>query len=132
MGSPFTLAASSDARTTAPVTTRPSPPSVSFRLLTRGQRLVRVLPVHSSLIVSTAATLVPSGKNIPYHVAVASRLNPQINAYEPRQSPFWPNTDWTYVFRYQSAFSVLVNSLTPPQGFFSISHWPGGPNSVMT
>ena len=64
-------------------------------LLIFGQGLDTGLPVHSSLIVSTAATFEPSGRNIPYHVAVASRLNPHTNAYDPRHRPGLPATEWT-------------------------------------
>src|ERR1035437_7946713 len=72
---PWGSLASTLAVTVSPALTSLVPLRVS--LLITGQRYLGVLPVQSACIVSAAASLLPSGRNMPYHVAVASTLLPQ-------------------------------------------------------
>ena len=50
-----------------------------------GQRLAGGRPLQISVMASTAASLSPLGRNMPYQVEVASILKPQVKAKPPRQ-----------------------------------------------
>src|ERR1017187_10216626 len=88
--SPWESLASTLAFTVSPELTSLEPLMANF--LITGQRYLGALPVQNSCIVSVAASLLPSGRNMPYHVTVASTLLPQIKAYDPRHSPGCPST----------------------------------------
>ena len=60
--------------TSAPGATSPPPSSTSESIA--GQRFALGRPLHSAVIASTAASFVPSGSSMPYHVAVASCFAP--------------------------------------------------------
>src|SRR5690349_3480691 len=80
--SPVGDVTSTAAFTTSPAFTWSLPSPASASDLITGHGFAGALPLHNSCIVSTAASLEPSGRNIPYHVDVASILKPHVNAYD--------------------------------------------------
>ena len=65
-------------RTVSPGATTSGPSSPNDRI--SGHRLAGGRPLHASVMASTAASLSPSGRNMPNQVAVASILKPQLKA----------------------------------------------------